>query len=70
MENASRWGSRVASVTTAKVVRIPTTTTTTTVCARATACEPSTFNAVMATTTSTANTLAQAALPSATAEPA
>ena len=52
---------------TANTVRIPTTTTTTIVCARATAREPRMLSPLMTTTTSTANTFTQAVLPSATA---
>ena len=54
-------------VVTAKTLRMPITTTTTTVWTRATACEPTTFSAVMTTTTRTAKALAHPSPPSANA---
>ncbi len=57
-----------ARVVAAKIDRIPMTTTTTTVCTRATAWEPTMLSSVMAATTPTANTLSHVVLPSANAE--
>ena len=57
----------VEIVATAKIVRIPITTTTTTVCALATACDPTTLSPAITTTTATANTLPQVSSPSVTA---
>ena len=54
----------LARVTTAKTVRIPTTTTTITVCAFATSLDPTMFTPVMTTMISAANTLIQTALSS------
>ena len=56
----------LASVATANTVSMPITTMTTTVCARATAWDPTTLTMVIATTTSTAKTLTQASSPSPT----
>src|SRR5215475_15307915 len=60
-DGASSDGSMLASVTTAKTTRIPTTTYTITVCAFATSLDPTTFTAVMTTMTSAAKNFAQAA---------
>ena len=66
-EKARRSRSMLASVDTANTVRMPITTMTTTVWARATTCEPSTLRNDMTTTTSTAKALTHPVSPSATA---
>ena len=58
----------LARVDTANTERMPITTVTTTVWARATALDPTTLSLVIATTTSTAKALTQTSPPSATAE--
>ena len=54
-EKARRWGLRLARVEIEKTVRMPMTTKTTTVCARATALEPKTLRNAMATMSKIAN---------------
>src|SRR3954454_2379102 len=63
-DGARRSGSTFAIVETAKITRIPMTTTTTIVCARATTCDPRMFTSDITTITSTANTFAHVASPS------
>src|SRR3974390_2808087 len=67
-DGASRWGWRLARVDTAKTVRLPMTTTTTTVCALATALDPRTLSIVMTQMSRTANTLTQVVFESVSAE--
>ena len=62
-EKARRCGSRLDSVATEKTVRMPITTTTTTVWARATAVEPTVLSALITSTTRTAKTLIHASSP-------
>ncbi len=57
----------VEMVDTAKIVRIPITTITTTVCARATAFDPTMLSPAITTITATANTLPQVSSPAVTA---
>ena len=66
MDGARSAGSAFAIVTTAKTARIPTTMNTTRLDTRATNVDPATFNAVIATTSSTANALTPATEPPAT----
>ena len=67
-EKARRCGSRLDSVATENTVRMPITTTTTTVWARATADEPTVLSALITSTTRTAKTLIHASCPSANDE--